>query len=272
MGLRKGWLAGLALIAISPLGMPASRAAAEPVTLLYTVQAMGMTVMEVQVAMDLTDAGYGVEFRSRLRGMAVAFGSGQQVTRVTGTWSGDAARPIRYDAEGVWRGEPRRTLVEWPGGQPAIRAMVPPNDAEREEVPEALRRGTVDTLSAVAQLVRQVQRTGRCDSTARIFDGRRLTEMAARTEGQEAISGGRGEWSGQALRCRFDGRLVSGFRRNDNGEEARRPQTGHAWMGAARPGGPVVPVRIESPSRWFGTLTVRLAEVQSPVRPAAAQR
>ena len=100
-------------------------------------------------------------------------------------------------------------------------------------MPEAARRGTLDSLSALAALIRQVQRTGRCKFAARVYDGRRLTEMTARTEGLEMLTGGRGEWSGRATRCRFEGRLVAGFHRDNNGEEARRRRSGPP--GWARP-------------------------------------
>ena len=67
-----------------------------------------------------------------------------------------------------------------------------------------------------------------------------------------------------ALRCDFEGRLLAGFRKGEDLEAARRPQTGTAWLGEAAPGRPVIPVRIDSVSRWFGTVTARLASFGPP--------
>lgn len=253
----------MALLALALLG-PALPAAAQPVSATYTVHAAGLTLMELQATLDITDRGYSVEFRTRMRGLASAFASGQNLARVEGVWEGDRARPRRYVSEGVWRGEPRRTVVEWPDGSPVIRVMVPPNEEEREPVSEAQQRNTVDSLSALAQLVRQVRRDGTCNGGVRVYDGRRLTEMAARTGGQERFPPARDEWFGTALRCNFEGRYMAGYRKGEDVEAARRPQTGTAWLGQPAPGLPVVPVRVEHASRWLGTLTMRLASAGPP--------
>ncbi|MBP0493582.1 DUF3108 domain-containing protein [Pararoseomonas indoligenes] len=258
--------ARLALLAVPALlfltGAPSAQA--QPIAATYTVQAVGMTVMEVNATLDITEAGYTVEFRTRTRGVVAAFSGGTLVTRVEGVWEGDRARPRRYVSEGVWRGENRRTVIEWPGNQPAIRAMVPPNDEERETVPEDARRNTVDNLSAIAQLVRQARRTGNCDGSLRAFDGRRLSETTARSRGREQFAPARDEWSGTALRCDFEGRFLAGFRKDEDREAARRPQTGTAWLGEAAPGRPLIPVRIDSVNRWFGTISARLASFGPP--------
>ncbi len=260
----------IAALALLPV-LAAAPALAERVEADYAVTALGMTIMEVRVGYDTTERGYALAFTSRLRGMASAMGDARQETRASGTWSGAGVQPVRYDANGVWRGEPRRTVVEWQGAQPVIRTMVPPNEAEREEVPAARQRGAVDSLSAVARLMRQVGRDGRCDSTGEVFDGRRLTTMTARTVGWEQLPPARGEWSGRALRCQFEGRLVAGFHRDNNGEEARRPTPGTAWFGEVVPGVPPIPVRIESQTRWFGTMTARLVNARLVPGQASAQ-
>ena len=255
---RPALLAVLLLAAALP-------ARAQPVAATYNVVAAGLTVMELNATLDITEAGYAVEFRTRLRGVASAFGGGQLTTRVEGVWVGDAARPRRYVSEGTLRGsETRRTVLEWPGGQPAIRLMVPPNDAEREPVPDADQRNTIDNLSAIAQLVRQVRRSGRCEGAVRVFDGRRLSALSATSQGQERFAPARDEWSGVALKCGFEGRFLAGFRRDEDVEAARRPQVGTAWLGEAAPGQPVMPVRVETVSRWFGTLSARLASAGPP--------
>ena len=249
----------------------AQPARAEPIAATYTVYAAGVTIMELNAVLDITDTAYSVEFRTRLRGVASAFGSGELVTRVEGVWQGDRARPRRYISEGSLRGESRRTVLEWQNNQPVIRVMVPPNDTERLPVPEAEQRDTIDTLSAIAQLVRQVRRGGRCDGAVRVYDGRRLSSMAAGTQGRDAFAPARDEWSGTALKCAFEGRFLAGYRRDEDVETARRPQYGTAWLGESAPGGPVIPVRIEAASRWFGTMSARLSSAGPPgrVRPVA---
>ena len=66
---------------------------------------------------------------------------------------------------------------------PEIRDLQPADEREREPVPAALQRNTVDTLSAIALLMRHVADTGRCDGSTLTFDGRRLARITVQTVG-----------------------------------------------------------------------------------------
>jgi hypothetical protein len=139
--------------------------------------------------------------------------------------------------------------------------LEPPNEADREPVPEALRHGTVDALSAVAKLTRTVAATGRCDAAAAVYDGRRRADYTARTEGMQLLPP-EGAFGGEALRCGFESRLRAGWRTEREAEWARQPQPATAWFGRPLPGRQAIPVRIEMPSRWLGTVRVVLQAVE----------
>jgi hypothetical protein len=137
---------------------------------------------------------------------------GHQLTTVKGAWQGDRPEPLRFWGDGLWRGEPRQALIDYNNGQPVVRSLVPPNDAEREPVPAELQANTVDTLSALRLLIGKVQNTGRCEAETRTADGRRLAVISARTVGDETLeSTSRWIFSGRALRCDFEGRQLAGF-------------------------------------------------------------
>lgn len=260
------------LPALALLPLLAAPAAAEPFRATYSVMAAGMTVMEIETVFDLASpAGYRIHMSTRLRGLAGMLISGQQVTAVQGAWAGSQARPARYETDGVWRGETRRILLEYPAGEPEVRALVPPNAVEREAVPPEMARGTMDSLSALAQLSRAVAATQSCDATAGVYDGRRRTDFVARTQGWERLPGWRDTWAGDAIRCEFQGRQVAGFLLDqDRAAEWRRPQEGTAWLASVRPGTPPVPVRLEIPTRMFGRITAYLVRVAPEPRSADA--
>lgn len=254
----------LPLLLAGLLGLLPLRAAqAQPVRAIYDVHAAGMTVLQLEAVFEISAEGYRVETRMRTRGLLSAFLSGEQVSQVAGAWGGALARPSTYRSEGVWRGRDRLTVLGWSGGDPVVRAMHPPNDEEREPVPAEARRGTIDALSAMAQLSRLVAGSGRCEGEAPVFDGRRRSDFAISTASRDLIRPWRGAWHGEALRCRFEGRLVAGFMRDQPREEAAQPQRGTAWIAAPFPGAPHIPVRIEMPSRWFGTATAVLLRAEA---------
>lgn len=257
-----------AAFALSASLLFALPAGAEPFRATYSVVAAGMTVMEVDALIDLArPEGYRIETSLRLTGMARVFVSGEQVTAGQGSWDGPRARPARFASDGTWRGEARRTVLEYPNGEPTVRTLVPPNEQEREPVPPEMQRGTLDAFSALAFLSRTAAATQACDGGAAIFDGRRRSDFTVATGGWERLAGRGGVWGGEALRCTFEGRVVAGFRLDDDqAEQWRRPQQGTAWLASVRPGTPPIPVRLEVPSRFFGRITIYLMRVA----PAAA--
>jgi hypothetical protein len=256
----------LALIAL-PLAALAAPAVAEPLRAVYSVRGGGLQVMQVEAVFDFDTPGrYGIRASWRTTGVARLFGGAQFTGRVDGGWAGDNARPSRYAVEGTWRGEQRQTVLEYPNGQPVLRLRLPQNDPDREPVPPEMMRDTMDQFSAVAQLIRMVAQTGRCEGRAAVFDGARRVDMQARTAGRDEIFPWSTAWHGVATRCAFVGRQLAGFRHDDNGDRAREPQEGTAWLAPPRPGDIPIPVRMEIPSRWLGALTVYLMEVA----PAAA--
>lgn len=241
-----------------PLGLAAR---AEPIRAVYGVQAAGMQVMRIEAIYDLTSAGgYRIESSFRFTGIAGWFASGQQTGRAEGRWQGDAVRPLRFQGEGRWRGDLRQVVLDYPAGQPVLRLLTPPDDPDREQVPEAMRRDTIDSLSALAQLTRSLATTGRCDGRAAVFDGRRRADFQSVTAGQEVLQPWRNAWAGPATRCAFTARQLAGFRHED-GPDAREPQEGSAWMARPGPNYPIIPVRVDMPGRWLGRLTGYLLEV-----------
>jgi hypothetical protein len=260
----------LALAAALALSLPAATAArAEAVLARYDVRAGGVNVMRAEVLFDLSGPRYRVQTRVRPVGVARAFaGGGEQVSATEGSWRGAEPLPRRHRSEGEWRGARRAVLLEYPPGQggggaaaPLLGVLEPPLEPEREPVPEALKRGTVDSLSAVAKLLRAVAQTGRCEGEAPVFDGRRRSDFRAWTESLDELPRGEGAFSGPALRCAFLGRLVAGRHAAQEGREGDRgpPRPVVAWVARPLPDRAAVPVLIELPTRWFGTVRVVLA-------------
>jgi hypothetical protein len=240
--------------------LPAA-ARAEPLLAHYEVHAAGMTVMKVEALIDLDGPRYLIRTRIQMNGMAGFFARGDQVTSTEGAWRGTEPAPDRYRASGTWRGDRRMVAIDYtPAGIPVIQALEPPN-TEREPVPASLRANTVDALSALAKLTRVVARTGRCDTGAQVYDGRRRVDYAVRTAGQGVLPA-EGGFGGPALKCVLESRLLAGRLGDQDAEQAHRPQTADVWLGQPLPGRGPLPVRVELPSRWFGTIRAVLVSVE----------
>lgn len=240
---------------LMPIGVRAETATAH-----YAAYAGGLNVLVMDARFDLSPADYRLQLDYRTTGAFSLFVRSQQSTVVQGGLAAGKATPLRFTSSGILRGEQRVTEIDYRESQPVVRQLVPPNDKERESVPEAEQRGTIDTLSAMAQLISQVSRTGRCDGTVRTFDGRRLASLRSWTVGSEVLPPSSvSTFSGPALHCEFEGRQLGGFMLDEDRDKLLRPQRGGAWFAAMSPGGPVLPVRISFHTRWFGEATMFIA-------------
>lgn len=248
----------LVLLALTP-------ARAEPLLARYEVRAAGLRVMEVEAAFDVDGPRYRVRTRVRLVGAALTFGGGEQVTQAEGTWRDLDAVPRAYRVNGSWRGSPRLVVMDWgPDATPVVAALQPPQEPDREPVPPAVRRGTLDSLSALARLLRVVTQTGRCDAVAPVFDGRRRFDYAVRTGAIEPLPPSPA-FRGSALRCDVEYRLVAGLRDDQDRLEATRPQLATVWLARLPAVGTPVPVRLEVPTGWLGTVRLLLLSLEPGV-------
>jgi hypothetical protein len=228
----------------------------------YETYAAGLHIAEVSAELGLGPWTYQMLLGYHTTGMTGFFVQGHQSDRVDGSWSGRLAEPSRFVGRGEWHGEGRLAEIDYQRGKPVVRQLVPPNADEREPVPEALRDHSIDMLSALAQLVRVVAATGRCETSARTYDGRRAVEIEAHTVGEEMLeSNSRSHFAGKALRCDFSGHLLAGFKSVDDRERDSKPMRGSAWLAPVTAGGPPLPVRMAFETRWFGDAIMYLTGI-----------
>ncbi|MBV8592539.1 MAG: DUF3108 domain-containing protein [Acetobacteraceae bacterium] len=217
-------------------------------------------IMNLDASFALSPARYHLQINYHTTGFIGALFQGHQQTSVDGVWVSNRPQPLWFADAGYWRGQWRRVLIDYDRGQPIVRTLAPENDTERDPIPPQMERNTVDTLSPMLLLMRRVAETGRCETSAQTFDGRRVAEITARTVGMENLEPTRrSTFSGPALRCDFEGRQVAGFVRDVDRNELMRPQRGSAWFANLIHGAPPVPVRISFETRWFGEATMYIA-------------
>ncbi len=243
-------------------GVPATALAAGPTAILkYEIYAAGLRVVHVQIDATLSDAGYGLSLGFTTNGMYGALFPGAIVTDVQGRWEGDQAAPMVLTSRGHWHGGDRQSRIEYQDDRPIVKLLVPPNSAEREEVPPEQQAHTIDTLSAIALLVHRVAATGKCEGSATTYDGRRLSEITAVTHGEETLAPtNRSRFSGPTLRCDFTGRMIAGFKHDDDPAQVGRPKHGSAWLAQVVPGDPPLPVRLSFETNWFGDAEMYLED------------
>ena len=228
----------------------------------YETYAAGIHVAEVDTAFSFGPWNYQMNLDYRTTGIVGFFFGGHQFDHVNGFWQGRRAAPSVFVGRGEWRGIDRVAEIDYRQGKPVIRRLTPPNTDEREAVPASLQDHTIDTLSAVAELIHVVAETGRCETAVRTYDGRRAVELEAHTVGEEMLeTNSRSKFGGKTLRCDFSGRMLAGFKLGDDRARDSRPMHGSAWLAPVVAGGPPLPVRLAFETRWFGDAIMYLTGI-----------
>ncbi len=248
-----------ALLLLLILAPAAADAQVTQVNLSYDTYAASLEVMQMHVFFGLGPWNYRINLDYRTTGLVGFFYRGHQVNTVRGLWNDEHAAPSEFFGNGVWHGQQRRTLIDYENGQPIVKDLEPPQASEREPVPADMQHDTMDTLSALAQLMRNVELRHTCDTTVHTFDGRRVLEIVARNGGTDSLEAtGRSSFSGPAMRCDFEGSEIAGFLIGDDDPDHRKPLHGSAWLAPVTPEAAPLPVRISFQTRWFGMATMFL--------------
>lgn len=253
----------LALSALAPAPAAGTPTSAPPIRLDYALYGHGFHVMDVTVDLLLTPDGYSVRLNDRTVGLLGFMLHANVTSTAQGRFAGDGVRPVRFTSNGYSRGADRRTQLDYADGNPAVTVLSPP-ETRRDPVPIASARGSIDTLSAIADLMRKVETSGRCDGNALIFDGLRLSEARSQTTGQQTVPQDHdAAYGGTALRCDFVSQQTAGFLHNEDENALHRPQHGTAWISRVAAGAPPLPVRIMFEHPKLGTATMVLTRVEA---------
>ncbi|MCX7383068.1 MAG: DUF3108 domain-containing protein [Alphaproteobacteria bacterium] len=248
----RAWLTMLLLIA------PAASEAGE--RLRYTVYAAGFNILLLEATTEIGETNYRVDLTYRTAGLLGTFFPSSNESFAQGSWGAAGPEPWRFATWGTVRGNVRRAVIDYVSRQPVTRELVPALEDDREPVPPGMERDSVDTLSGLAFVVREVARTGKCDGRARLFDGRRVMDVVARPAGQEVLApDSRSSFAGPAVRCDFEGRQLAGFLKDYDAADRQKLHLNRAWFAPIGASRTVVPVRIEFEARLIGHATAYLS-------------
>ena len=249
----------LAATGVSPDALGQS-AADKTIRLDYALYGHGFHVLDVALDLRVSPDGYSVRLHDQSAGFLSLMLHTDVTSTAVGRFTATGVQPLHFQSAGYSRGAQRDTVLDYPDGNPVVRVLTP-KEPNRDPVDIAQARGSIDTLSAMADLMQHVRQTGRCDGQAAVFDGLRLSRVSSRTVGEQTVPpDDRSSYAGQALACDFVSLEIAGFLHGEDEAKMRQPQHGTAWVTRILPGAPALPVRIVFENPKLGTATMVLTK------------
>jgi hypothetical protein len=172
--------------------------------------------------------------------------------------------PVRYmtDSDGTW--SKRAIRMSWDADGLPVAEVFPPNDEDdREEVPDLLKRDTLDPTMAMVARVLSGGAMPPCSGSDAIYDGRRRYNMHFSAIGPETLKPhNRTAYSGVAFKCMVKLEPVAGYSRKYMAEWSEKDeQPTYIWL-AQPPGFDIwLPVQMEGSSR-FATASTRISSAR----------
>ncbi len=261
MKFKKAVLIGLIAAALPVF--PAQAASAKipvlpPLMTAYDVYVGGFHLIEAKILFEERKDAYRVVFKANTRGIWARFFPWHTTLESRGRIvNGLRFAPKEYSNHDEWNHKPKITKIHFKGKGIVVPEFDPPNtDKNREIVTDEQRKGSLDPITALLQMLANVAVKNSCAIPVPVFDGKRRFDIAGRDIGQDYTdSDGYGVYDGNARLCGADFKLISGewkdreharFWKKTETEDGREPF--QIWLVSPAKGLPELPVRLESGS------------------------
>ena len=133
--------------------------------------------------------------------------------RATGRITPHGFVPTRYQESADTGERVSRAVMEYVSGVPQVKAYDPPQERRARDVDPATQGGTLDPMTAIFALLRDVPRAEVCTLDVPVFDGRRASRVSTRGPKQD----------GDRIVCEGEYRRVAGFSGRQMREKTRFP-------------------------------------------------
>lgn len=273
-------LAAFGLALCLALAAPAP-ARAEPGTLElgYTVYLGGLNIFSFDANLELDGDAYKIYGGGKTRGLARWVWKWGVDAVARGRIENGSVEASTYDLA-VQRKSEHKTLRLGFGANGTYTIVRNPADSSeeakerRKRLPKSIPEAALDPLSAALRIARAVAGGKSCTGTVPIFDGNRRYDLTFSPIREERI--GVADYSifaGSALRCSFDMKRISGFRRQRiylrfwDEDDLEPPQI---WIARLSPSFPPVPVQFQADFN-MGYMMIYLTKAEYRGRPLLAQ-
>ncbi|MFD1913411.1 DUF3108 domain-containing protein [Halodurantibacterium flavum] len=196
----------MAALAVS-LALPLP-AIAQDSRVAFDLHFMGLRAGAFAFSAAERDADYAVTGRLESTGLVGAIRKVRYDAQVTGRRAADRFVPASYQESSDNGRRQVESRMNFQAGVPQVMSYSPPREPSERDVDPATQAGTVDPLTALYAVLRDVPVAEACQARLAIFDGRRRSEVAV----------GNAQANGNRITCNGEYRRVAGYSERDMAE------------------------------------------------------
>ena len=205
-----GLLAGTAVAVVATAAAALSDGRDEAV---FDLVVLGLPAGQLTVAASVNEGGYAAAARLRSSGVAALVRRLRFDASVQGYVEAGRLVPARYSEDVNTGRRESRTVMEYTRGVPRVISMEPEREPRPHHLDPATQGGTLDPMTALFRVLRDVPPAEACRLTLDLFDGRRRAQVAMverRERGDEVI-------------CAGEFRRIAGYSERELSEARRFP-------------------------------------------------
>lgn len=149
----------------------------------YTFDWSGIRIGKLHLEIDQSEKDYRIESTVKTSGIAALFSDHKSLTRTSGKALKTKHLPHAYRADYNSNGKDKYVDLKYNAKGNVIAEDVQPSRGARPEVPEEMKIGAADSLTAVVRMreaVREALQNGEADIVVPVYDGVRRFDLLAR--------------------------------------------------------------------------------------------
>jgi hypothetical protein len=244
-------------VAAAPKLAPSLIPLLPPILTTYDVYVGGFHLVTSSIWFEERNNAYHVVVQASTRGFWRRILPWNTVLDGRGLIDGKRLVPKEFFTRDEWKHKPKITKLHFDGKGNVSPEFDPPNaDENREIVTDEQKRGSLDPITALLQMLAHVAVDKTCATPVPVFDGKRRFDIIGRDSGHDTTDPeDYGVYKGTARLCEADFKMISGewkdrehtkFWQKTEKEAGREPF--QIWLASPEPGLPEMPVRLETGS------------------------
>lgn len=183
--------------------------------IVFDVVLKGITAGRLSINGRISGATYGANGTMETTGLAAMLRTLRYDASVSGSVAKGQFTPMHFEETAVRGDDKAKHVIVYQGGVPVSVSREPPRKPRPEDVDPARQGGTIDPLTALYAVLRDVDRDEACKLKVTMFDGAKRSQVML----SAPVDAGKG------VVCSGEYRRLAGFSAKEMAEKSRFPFT-----------------------------------------------